>query len=106
RHRRGCHANDHRRRKVPAELSVRRWRLGQDGPDDQLSRPQGIGGTKMRKTFKQLPGIFALIFSLLATAACAADTAPAAARQWTAGSDYLVLDPPQPTSTGGKIEVV
>jgi len=60
----------------------------------------------MRKTFKQLPGIFALIFSLLATAACAADTAPAAARQWTAGSDYLVLDPPQPTSTGGKIEVV
>jgi thiol:disulfide interchange protein DsbA len=60
----------------------------------------------MRKTFKQLPGIFGLIFSLLATAACAADTAPAAARQWSAGSDYLVLDPPQPTSTGGKIEVV
>jgi thiol:disulfide interchange protein DsbA len=55
---------------------------------------------------KQLPAVFGLIFSLLATAACAADTAPAAARQWVAGSDYLVLDPPQPTSTGGKIEVV
>ncbi|HET7063464.1 MAG TPA: thiol:disulfide interchange protein DsbA/DsbL [Rudaea sp.] len=60
----------------------------------------------MRRTFKQLPGVFGLIFSLLATAACAADAAPAAARQWVAGSDYLVLDPPQPTSTGGKIEVV
>ncbi|HSE12505.1 MAG TPA: thiol:disulfide interchange protein DsbA/DsbL [Rudaea sp.] len=56
--------------------------------------------------FKRLPGVFALILSLLASAACAADTAPAAARQWVAGSDYLVLDPPQPTSTGDKIEVV
>jgi protein dithiol oxidoreductase (disulfide-forming) len=57
--------------------------------------------------FKRLSGAFALIFSLLATAACAADTAPpAAARQWVAGSDYLVLDPPVPTSTGSKIEVV
>jgi thiol:disulfide interchange protein DsbA len=57
--------------------------------------------------FKQLPGVFALIFSLLATAACAADAPPpAAARQWVAGSDYLVLDPPVPTSTGSKIEVV
>src|SRR5512146_270237 len=56
--------------------------------------------------FKRLPGVFALILSLLANAACAADTAPAAARQWVAGSDYLVLDPPQPTSTGDKIEVV
>jgi thiol:disulfide interchange protein DsbA len=56
--------------------------------------------------FKRLPGVFGLIFSLLATAACAADTAPPAARQWAAGSDYLVLDPPQPTSTGDKIEVV
>ena len=63
----------------------------------------------MRKAsmFKQLPGVFALIFSLLATAAFAADTPPpAAARQWVAGSDYLVLDPPVPTSTGSKIEVV
>jgi thiol:disulfide interchange protein DsbA len=63
----------------------------------------------MRKAsmFRRLPGAFALIFSLLATAACAADTAPpAAARQWVAGSDYLVLDPPVPTSTGSKIEVV
>jgi len=57
--------------------------------------------------FKRLPGAFALLFSLLATAACAADTAPsAAARQWVAGSDYLVLDPPVATSTGNKIEVV
>ena len=57
--------------------------------------------------FKRLSGAFALIFSLLATTACAADTAPpAAARQWVAGSDYLVLDPPVPTSTGSKIEVV
>ena len=63
----------------------------------------------MRKAsmFKRLPGAFALLFSLLATAACAADTAPsAAARQWVAGSDYLVLDPPVATSTGNKIEVV
>jgi protein dithiol oxidoreductase (disulfide-forming) len=57
--------------------------------------------------FKRPPGVFGLIFSLLATAACAADAAsPAAARQWVAGSDYLLLDPPQPTSTGDKIEVV
>ena len=56
--------------------------------------------------FKRLPSVFGLIFSLLASAACAADAAPAAARQWVAGSDYLVLDPPQPTSTGDKIEVV
>jgi protein dithiol oxidoreductase (disulfide-forming) len=57
--------------------------------------------------FKRLPSVFGLIFGLLATAACAADsTTPAAARQWVAGSDYLVLDPPQPTSTGDKVEVV
>jgi thiol:disulfide interchange protein DsbA len=57
--------------------------------------------------FKRLPGVFGLIFSLLATAACAADNAPpAATRQWAAGSDYLVLEPALPTSTGDKIEVV
>lgn len=57
--------------------------------------------------FKRLPSVFGLIFGLLATAAGAADGAtPAAARQWVAGSDYLVLDPPQPTSTGDKVEVV
>jgi len=63
----------------------------------------------MRKLslIKRLPALFGLIFSLLASAACAADTAPAAAaRQWVAGSDYLVLNPPAPTSTGDKIEVV
>jgi thiol:disulfide interchange protein DsbA len=57
--------------------------------------------------FKRLPSVFGLVFGLLATSACAADAVPAAAaRQWVAGSDYLVLDPPQPTSTGNKIEVV
>jgi len=50
-----------------------------------------------------------LLTTLLVTSACSAaeNAAPAASqRQWVAGSDYLVLDPPQPTSTGGKIEVV
>jgi len=60
----------------------------------------------MSRTSLFKPAVFGLIFGLLATAACAADTTPTAARQWVAGSDYLVLDPPQPTSTGDKIEVV
>ena len=48
-----------------------------------------------------------IVAALFATSACSADEAAAgAARQWQAGQDYFVIDPPQPTSTGNKIEVV
>ena len=53
----------------------------------------------------------ALLAALLSVSACHADqnaAAPAApaARQWQLGTDYFLIDPRQPTSTGDKIEVV
>lgn len=42
---------------------------------------------------------------LLASTAVAADTKPAAP-QWEAGKNYFVIDPPQPTASGDKIEVL
>jgi thiol:disulfide interchange protein DsbA len=54
---------------------------------------------------KRLPILLTLLAGLLGANACSADNAPAA-RQWTAGADYTVIDPPQPTSTGDKVEVV
>jgi thiol:disulfide interchange protein DsbA len=57
--------------------------------------------------FKRLPSLLLLLLGLLATAACSADTTGAtAARTWTAGADYTLIEPPQPTSTGDKVEVV
>jgi thiol:disulfide interchange protein DsbA len=59
--------------------------------------------------FKRLPSLLLLLLGLLATAACSADTTSAgttAARTWVAGTDYALIEPPQPTSTGDKIEVV
>jgi len=48
-----------------------------------------------------------IVAALFATSACSADEAAAgAARQWQVGQDYFAVDPPQPTSTGDKIEVV
>ena len=42
---------------------------------------------------------------LLASTAPAAETKPAAP-QWEAGKNYFVIDPPQPTASGDKIEVL
>lgn len=58
--------------------------------------------------FKRLSFFAVLVFGLVAASACSADNpdAGAAARQWSAGADYVVLDPPVPTSTGSKVEVV
>lgn len=51
-----------------------------------------------------------LLVALFAVSACHADqnaaTAAPAARAWQSGVDYFPIDPPQPTSTGDKIEVV
>jgi len=51
-----------------------------------------------------------IVVALLATGACSADEKAAAAaapeKQWQAGQDYFVLETPQPTSTGDKIEVL
>jgi len=56
---------------------------------------------------KRLQSLLLLLCGLLATAACSADTSPsAAATTWTAGTDYTLIEPAQPTSTGDKIEVV
>jgi protein dithiol oxidoreductase (disulfide-forming) len=57
---------------------------------------------------KRLPILIVLLAGLLGASACSADgsAAATAARQWQAGADYAVIDPPQPTSTGDKIEVV
>ena len=44
---------------------------------------------------------------MLASVACADDVAaPAAPAAWEAGKSYFVIDPPQPTSSGDKIEVL
>ncbi|MEO8673342.1 MAG: thiol:disulfide interchange protein DsbA/DsbL [Tahibacter sp.] len=51
--------------------------------------------------------IFVILACLLAVSACNADdTPPPAATNWTAGTHYFPIDPPQPTSTGDKIELV
>src|SRR5215475_8286084 len=52
---------------------------------------------------KRLPILLILLAGLLGAGACSADNAPA--RQWSAGADYTVIEPPQPTSTGDKVEV-
>jgi thiol:disulfide interchange protein DsbA len=58
--------------------------------------------------FKRLPCLLLLLLGLLAAAACSADTSTGAtaAKTWTAGADYTLIEPPQPTSTGDKVEVV
>lgn len=55
---------------------------------------------------KRIPALLIVLFGLLGTGACSADNgAPAAARQWSAGADYAVIEPAVPTSTGDKVEV-
>ncbi len=55
---------------------------------------------------KRLPALLIVLLGLLGAGACSADNgAPAASRQWSAGADYTVIEPPVPTSTGGKVEV-
>ena len=57
---------------------------------------------------KRWPILLVLGAGLLAASACSADggTAAAPARQWTAGSDYVLIEPALPTSTGDKVEVL
>ena len=56
---------------------------------------------------KRLPILLTVLLGLLGAGACSADNSTAAAaRQWSAGADYTVIDPAQPTSTGDKVEVV
>ena len=47
-----------------------------------------------------------LLFVSLASAAQAPATAAAPATHWEAGKNYFVIDPPQPTASGDKIEVL
>ena len=54
---------------------------------------------------KRLPVLLLVLLGLLGAGACSADNGAAGARQWAAGADYTVIDPPQPTSTGDKVEV-
>jgi len=55
---------------------------------------------------KRISALLIVLSGLLGTGACSADGAPAAARQWSAGADYTVIEPAVPTSTGDKVEVV
>ena len=56
---------------------------------------------------KRLPTLLILLSGLLAASACSADGgANTAAKTWTAGTDYALIEPAQPTSTGDRIEVV
>jgi thiol:disulfide interchange protein DsbA len=55
--------------------------------------------------FKRLPSLLIVLCGLLAASACSAGGGEGAAKQWTAGTDYVVIDPPQKTSTGDKVEV-
>lgn len=50
-----------------------------------------------------LRSLFLIAGLLSATPSFAAETA---ARSWEAGRDYFLIEPPQPTSTGNKIEVL
>ena len=43
---------------------------------------------------------------LLASTAIAAEPAAASKTDWEAGKNYFVIDPPQPTASGDKIEVI
>ena len=55
---------------------------------------------------KRLPALLIVLFGLLGAGACSADNgAPAAARQWSAGADYTVIEPAVATATGDKVEV-
>jgi thiol:disulfide interchange protein DsbA len=47
-----------------------------------------------------------LLTGLLFAATCSARTGDAAAPAWKAGENYTVIDPPQPTATGSKVEVL
>jgi thiol:disulfide interchange protein DsbA len=47
-----------------------------------------------------------LLAGLIATSAAFAADAPAAPATWEAGKNYFPVDPPQPTATGDKIEVL
>ncbi|MFI4970705.1 MAG: thiol:disulfide interchange protein DsbA/DsbL [Lysobacterales bacterium] len=48
-----------------------------------------------------------LLAGLLLASTCGAADAPAkAANAWEAGKNYFVIDPPQPTASGNKIEVL
>src|SRR4249919_1852862 len=56
---------------------------------------------------KHLPTLLILLSGLFAASACSADGgASTAAKTWTAGTDYALIEPAQPTSTGDRIEVV
>jgi len=55
--------------------------------------------------FKRLGVLLAGL--MLASIACADEVAaPAAPAAWEAGKNYFVIDPPQPTSSGDKVEVL
>ncbi|MBA8883519.1 thiol:disulfide interchange protein DsbA/DsbL [Dokdonella fugitiva] len=49
---------------------------------------------------------FLLAGLLLASTATAAEPAAAAPATWEAGKNYFLIDPPQPTSSGDKVEVL
>jgi thiol:disulfide interchange protein DsbA len=47
-----------------------------------------------------------LLTALIASTAAFAADAPAPAASWEAGKNYFPIDPPQPTATGSKVEVL
>jgi thiol:disulfide interchange protein DsbA len=52
-----------------------------------------------------------LLVALFATSSCSAEDKPGAApapaaKQWQEGQDYFLVQPPQPTSSDGKVEVL
>jgi len=47
-----------------------------------------------------------LFVGLFATSACSADEKAGGTRHWQEGQDYFLIEPPQPTATGDKIEVL
>lgn len=50
--------------------------------------------------------LIVLLAAFIATATCRAADTPATSGSWIAGTNYFLIDPPQPTASGDKVEVL
>jgi thiol:disulfide interchange protein DsbA len=65
-----------------------------------------VGAIHPSKEITMLNRLGILLAGLVAAAPAFAADAPASATQWEEGKNYFVIDPPQPTATGDRVEVL